>query len=117
MSPRRIEIDVAEAIRLYVEKGLPLKQVAAELGCNDGTVRARLAEAGVEIRPPGGYAPSRARAEHGSITMYNKGCPCEPCREAGRRRRREAEQRRGEAYLRYLDRDARTTDGSEDEAP
>lgn len=119
MSPRRIEINVAEAIRMYVEEGLTLAEVAAKLRCSIGTARTRLKDAGVEIRPPGGYAASRPRAEHGSRTMYDNGCMCEPCREAGRRYRREAEQRRGEMYLQYLDRladrDARRTGMTEGE--
>jgi hypothetical protein len=119
VSPRRIEINVAEAIRLYVEERLTLAEVAAKLRCSVGTARTRLKEAGVEIRPPGGYAASRPRAEHGSTTMYRNRCTCEPCRQAGRRERREAEQRRGEMYLQYLDRladrDARRTGMTDEE--
>jgi AraC-like DNA-binding protein len=52
-SPRRggrLDLDVAQIVRLYVDQRLTLKQVAAEMGVSVKVVQTRLKEAGVERR-------------------------------------------------------------------
>lgn len=55
---RRTAVDGAEAVRLYVEDGLGVEQVAARLGTSGSAVRYRLERAGATWRSPGaGHAP------------------------------------------------------------
>jgi len=49
----RATVDVAEAVRLYVDEQLPVAKVAEQVGVHPGVVRARLIEAGVTIRKAG----------------------------------------------------------------
>ena len=53
---RRAEVDDELIIRLYVVEGLSCEQIAAreDVDCHAGTVRRRLIDAGVEMRPAGG---------------------------------------------------------------
>lgn len=80
MSPRRLEIDVDEAVRLYVEEGLSAEAVGRRLGCSDHKILSELRRAGVAARQT---VPSRRPAEHGTYSAYKNGCHCTPCNAAG----------------------------------
>lgn len=53
MTPRKCE--PAEAVKLYVEDGLPLSQIASRYGCSKEAVRKALKRKGVVLRGRGGY--------------------------------------------------------------
>ena len=44
---QRLDLDVAEIVRLYLEEGLRGPAIARHMGCSDAVIYARLAEAGV----------------------------------------------------------------------
>lgn len=58
---KRREVDVGTLVRLYAA-GYGLRALVTESGVAYGTVRARLLEAGVELRGVGRHAPSTLRA-------------------------------------------------------
>jgi hypothetical protein len=73
---RRIEVDVQEIVRLYVEEGLRGQAIADRLGCGVGLVYARLAAAGVRTS-------RRARLDREDVAAaYLEG---ESCLSIGRR--------------------------------
>lgn len=52
MTPRKCE--PTEAVKLYVEDGLPLSQIASRYGCSKEAVRKALKRKGIPLRSRGG---------------------------------------------------------------
>lgn len=55
----RIELPEADLRRLYVDERLPTTEIAARLGCHPLTVRARLRDYGIPLRPRGWHRLTR----------------------------------------------------------
>lgn len=55
----RIDLPEAELRHLYVDEGLPSTAIAARLGCHPLTVRARLRDYGIPLRPRGWHKWTR----------------------------------------------------------
>src|SRR5258707_7527374 len=57
---KRIELPESELRRLYVDQGLPSTTIAAQLGCHPLTVRARLRDYDIPLRPRGWHRLRRS---------------------------------------------------------
>ena len=53
MSRKAIPLDIDEIVRRYTEDEETLKQIAASMGCTEGTIRNRLKNAGIDLRTGG----------------------------------------------------------------
>lgn len=66
---RSVVIDVKKLVSGYVEDGKGIRQLAGELKISYGTARARLIEAGIELRPKGHLSPCTYRGRRRETTL------------------------------------------------
>ena len=91
----KIDIDEKNVVEMYMEDKITQADIALELGISKSTVsriihRHVSADSLAEFRAKNGRASRPVLAtEHGTASMYDYGCTCEPCRLAGTQRRTE----------------------------